>query len=111
MNADFQPEARPQIIGHISSEKLKEIFAHNPDWTERDVRHMPFSMRLYLSCGIVETADQAEARRMDFIRASGECVCEQCGRLYRQHPLDCGEKTYDGLPSLHVLCDLSRVNL
>lgn len=42
---------------------------------------------------------------LDRGRASGECVCIDCGRLYRQHPRQ------PGAECLTVLCDGSLVKL
>ena len=52
------------------------------------------------------------------IRASGDCVCEVCGKLYRKHPYATEPEnlgnTGDGLglqPYLHRLCDGTLVKL
>jgi len=41
----------------------------------------------------------------DFPRASGECVCEDCGEIYYKHPVD------GRYPFLNVLCNGDRVKL
>lgn len=50
---------------------------------------------------------------LDFIRASAECVCETCGKFYRQHPRDRRPEAlgYDGEPFLHVICGGQVVKL
>lgn len=52
----------------------------------------------------------------EFIRASGMCVCGQCGKKYIDHPYDetvLGLEDHHGVrqPFLHVLCDGTRVKL
>lgn len=56
--------------------------------------------------------EQNEARR-NFTRAGGDCVCDQCGEEYRQHPRDIEPADPDGFASasLTILCDRSRVKL
>jgi hypothetical protein len=44
-------------------------------------------------------------------RASGDCVCETCGRPFRDHPADWRALGYDGRPSDVVLCSGRRVHL
>lgn len=44
-------------------------------------------------------------------RASGQCVCDRCGKEFIRHPLDFWELGYDGEPVLHVLCNGDRVKL
>lgn len=46
----------------------------------------------------------------EFFRASGECICGDCGRYYRAHPLFEGA-LFQGEPWLNVLCDGSLVKL
>jgi hypothetical protein len=48
---------------------------------------------------------QHEDAQLEMLRASGDCLCEACGRPYREHPVD-GRATY-----LNVLCDGRRVKL
>lgn len=57
-----------------------------------------------------ESFDTAMLRCDDFQRA-GNCVCEHCGLLFSRHPCDMIDVTYDGIPSLVILCDGSRVKL
>jgi len=47
----------------------------------------------------------------DYARASGKSLCEECSKLYIDHPEDFGCLGYDNRPFLHVLCDGSRVKL
>jgi hypothetical protein len=70
-----------------------------------------FHMDCLLPGMVPETEEEAESRRDGFGRASGTCVCIRCGREYYEHPYDGGDQTYDGQPTLKVLCDLSRVKL
>jgi len=44
-------------------------------------------------------------------RASGECVCAVCGKLFYDHPLDWRVIEYGNRPALQVLCDGQRVKL
>ena len=46
-----------------------------------------------------------------FERASHLCICEQCNKLYIDHPMDLQELDWLGQPYLHILCDKSRVKL
>lgn len=54
---------------------------------------------------------------IDFIRASGDCVCRVCNKTYRNHPYD--EKILSGIadwdgkfrPFLRIICDGTRVKL
>lgn len=46
-------------------------------------------------------------RRLHFTRAGGDCVCDQCGEVYYDHPAD----LFDDGHCLTVLCDRSRVKL
>jgi hypothetical protein len=43
--------------------------------------------------------------------AAGDCVCDVCGREYRQHPVDEDQLSYTGDPFLIVLCNGDRVKL
>ena len=45
-------------------------------------------------------------------RASGDCVCEQCGKVYYDHPAwRPSAKTNDGVPWLNELCNRDLVKL
>jgi hypothetical protein len=46
-----------------------------------------------------------------FHRASGDCICEDCGEVYYDHQYDMEELGYDGQPFLIVLCNGERVKL
>jgi recombinational DNA repair protein (RecF pathway) len=50
---------------------------------------------------------------VQFTRASGDATCRQCGRTYREHPLDRRPEAmaYNGEPFLRVLCDGILVHL
>ena len=54
---------------------------------------------------------QLQDEQVDFIRASGDCVCEECGNFYRKHPSDMKHLGYDNQPYLRVLCGGQRVKL
>ncbi len=43
------------------------------------------------------------------MRASSDCVCEECGRRYDRHPRDVTEA--HRVDAVHVLCDGTRVKL
>lgn len=49
--------------------------------------------------------------RADCIRASGDVECEQCSKLYRDHPYCAGSRLPDNHYFLHVLCDGTHVKL
>lgn len=63
--------------------------------------------------GYPATVDVIE-EPLDFVRAAGECLCETCGKLYREHPMG-GPFTEtmgtDPRQWLHRLCDGSLVKL
>lgn len=44
-------------------------------------------------------------------RASQNCICETCGNLHGDHPMDWRIIGYGDLPFLNVLCDGRRVKL
>jgi hypothetical protein len=44
------------------------------------------------------------------IRASGDCICEDCGRTYYKHPFS-GHMSWNNEPYLHRLCDGTLVKL
>ena len=44
-------------------------------------------------------------------RASGDCVCDTCGREYRRHPREPHEAGPEHEPYLERLCDGSLVKL
>ena len=47
----------------------------------------------------------------DFETASGLCVCEECGKLYFDHPMAEEHLSWQGLPWLNRLCDGTLVKL
>ena len=49
------------------------------------------------------------ARRM--IRASGLCICSDCGEDYYSHPYVSEARDDEGMPFLHVLCNGDIVKL
>jgi len=48
---------------------------------------------------------------VEFIRAGGDCVCDECGKLYYDHPMDYENLDFNGGPFLHILCSGERVKL
>lgn len=50
-------------------------------------------------------------QRANWYRASGDCVCEECGKQYYEHPLDQKELSYDNSPFMHILCNGDLVKL
>ena len=46
---------------------------------------------------------------LDFYRAAGACLCEQCGEEYRKHPND--GPFFEGYQWLHRLCNGDLVKL
>lgn len=44
-------------------------------------------------------------------RASGDCLCDLCGREYRRHPFTFEYTDWNGEPFLHVLCNGDLVKL
>ena len=48
-----------------------------------------------------------------FVRASGDCLCSDCGKKYYDHPSDKAPESLDweGHPFLRILCDGTRVKL
>jgi len=52
-----------------------------------------------------ESEDDSRKRRIDMVRAGGDCVCDQCGEKFYDHPSDPVD-TF-----LNILCDRRRVKL
>jgi len=48
---------------------------------------------------------------VEFSLACGDCVCEQCKKLYVDHPMDWDILDFQDLPFLNILCDGRRVKL
>lgn len=46
----------------------------------------------------------------DFVRASGDAICGNCGQPYKRHAFDYSELC-DGVPYLNVICDGTKVKL
>ena len=44
-------------------------------------------------------------------RASGDAICEACGKEFRKHPADMDQLSYTGDPYLLILCNGDRVKL
>lgn len=47
----------------------------------------------------------------DFCRASGDCLCPDCGKEYWHHPQAKEFLSWDGYPFLHRLCNGKLVKL
>lgn len=49
----------------------------------------------------------------DWERASGLCICQECGYFYRDHKIETDPRSvsYDGTFCLTILCDGRRVKL
>ena len=46
-----------------------------------------------------------------FYRASGECICSECGRDYYSHPYASEARDRDDQPYLHIICNGDIVKL
>jgi len=62
---------------------------------------------------IVDEATGVQPLSGSFIRASGDCVCDQCGDKYFDHPSEKSKQNLDweGRPFLRRLCDGTLVKL
>ena len=49
--------------------------------------------------------------RLDFCRASGNCICSICKKEYYTHPYANEIKDWEDRPFLHKLCDGRLVKL
>lgn len=47
----------------------------------------------------------------EMTRASGDCICTQCSKTYRRHPLDPNWLDWNSEPYLNRLCDGRLVKL
>lgn len=47
----------------------------------------------------------------EFRRASGECVCKECGKIYYKHPYAMNYLDFQGEPYLNKLCNGDLVKL
>ena len=50
-------------------------------------------------------------KKQDYWRASGDCICNWCGRNYYSHPMHMKKLDWNGDPYLHVLCNGDKVKL
>lgn len=67
-------------------------------------------VRIGPEVGHVQDVPDGDDREM--FRASGDCVCETCGKEYRKHPFASRPVSgIDGLPYLYVLCNGKLVKL
>jgi hypothetical protein len=57
-----------------------------------------------------EPVPKPKATGDDFIRASGDAICGNCGQPYKRHRFDYSE-LFEGAPYLNVLCDGTKVKL
>ena len=48
---------------------------------------------------------------VEFLRASGDVICEDCGKKYYDHPMDRENLDFNDGPFLHILCNGERVKL
>ena len=48
---------------------------------------------------------------VEFVRASGNCTCPNCGKIYYKHPMDLENLDFNGGPFLRILCNGERVKL
>ena len=64
-----------------------------------------------MACDVCDTPWQKVVSDPPVYRASGEVICEQCGKKYYDHPLDQKILSYDGKPFIHVLCNGDRLKL
>lgn len=66
------------------------------------------NVRIFLSLGSSLSEDEEDSGR-----ASGQCICRQCGREYREHPYALEPKWIgvEGRPYLHRLCNGKVVKL
>ena len=55
-----------------------------------------------------ETHDELAVRSF---RASGDCICDTCGKKYITHPYATEARDQDGTPYLNVLCNGDIVKL
>lgn len=61
------------------------------------------------ACGLMRLPDLAGCANGE--RASGEMICDRCGRIYYDHPMDWRVIGYGDVPFLKILCDGRRVKL
>lgn len=38
-------------------------------------------------------------------RCGGDCVCEECGKIYYDHPYIANSVDWEGRPFLHLICN------
>lgn len=100
----------PEWLGlSIGDDPLE--FDHGKDsWTAP-----PFVRCLYLRTSpdrdhYVAVLPRVDSEPPEFTRAGGESICEECGKVLREHPYY-PQPGYDGKPFLHVLCNGRVVKL
>lgn len=54
--------------------------------------------------------DEFPLDEIDYLRTSGDLVCEECGKKYYAHPFS-EHKSYDGHPWLRKLCNGKLIKL
>lgn len=54
---------------------------------------------------------EEEKEEPEMYRASGSSICKDCGKEYRQHPMDTKIIGYGDEPFLNLLCDGRSVKL
>jgi hypothetical protein len=60
-------------------------------------------LRLKGKLKMLNLSDEEIAR--DMIRASGDCICEECGKKYYDHPYIENNLDGEGHPYLHITCN------
>jgi len=53
---------------------------------------------------LVETGLTHDQLAVMMIRTDGRCVCQSCGKKYREHPYATEARNWDGEVYLHVIC-------
>jgi hypothetical protein len=82
------------------------VFGLGTDWG----RDPP---RVYFKCKCGKKAYLKRERDPKVVRASGDVICEICGKKYYDHPKDGAPwaLSHDGRPFLHIACDGTRLKL
>jgi hypothetical protein len=76
----------------------------NINWPRDRATRKPVKMTL-------QEGIELDVQPVRTFRASGDCICDVCGKEYRQHPVDEEQLSYTGDPFLIVLCSGDRVKL
>lgn len=84
------------VAGNQGSVKIK--------WPRHREQRKPIKMALKEGLTL-------EVEPVKTYRASGDAICEACGKEFRKHPADMGQLSYTGDPFLLILCNGDRVKL